>query len=229
MAIHNLMEEEVLRVINEICDEEAQKENPLYCVSPGCRQDAACYVLNRIPPRYVSSGRGLAHAEVAYKGNPQLHVDLVTLASEGLKRVTTVQRSFYRGEEAQRDLQTGPCYNFPTITGRLFNGLSFEPVTGIDVELRRDGRLVEMVDSRWSNPYHIVTNTPGTYLFWPAPESSNEPGERAEFEFEIAADAAGYEPLHHFFSVCLRSDTQRDLAIRFSQDHTLPDLYLLPV
>lgn len=227
MAIHNLMEEEVARVINEICDEEAKKQNPSLCVSDDCRQDAICYVLNRIPPRYVTSGRGLAHVETAYKGNPQLHVDLVTLASEGLKRVTTVRRSFYdNGRSA--GATTGPCFNFPTITGRLFNGLTFEPMTDIEVALLRDGSLVEMVDSRWPNPYEIVKNTPGTYLFWPAPTPSGNPGTTRDFEMEISAEIDGYEPFHHFFKIRLTSDTQRDAVIRFSQDHTLPDLYLVP-
>lgn len=229
MAIHNLMEEEVVRVINEICDEEAKKEKPSYCVSPACRQDAICYVLNRIPPQYVSSGRGLAHVETAYKGNPQLHIDLVTLASEGLKRVTTVRRSYYGGEGSEPGPQEGPCFNFPTITGRLFNGLTFEPMTDIEVSLRDDGELVEMVDCRWPNPYEIVRNTPGTYLFWPASIPSDSAGITREFDFEIASEVEGYEPFHHFFRIRLTSDTHRDAVIRFSQDHTLPDLYLVPV
>jgi competence protein ComFB len=222
------MEEKVRQIIDEICDEEANKTNPVYCVSPACRQDAACYVLNRIPPRYVSSGRGLAHVESAYKGNPQLQVDLVTLASEALKRVTTVQRSFYSGDQREAGPETGPCFNFPTITGRLFNGLTFEPISDVDVELRRNGELVEMVDSRWPNPYHIVQNTPGTYLFWPASEPAGRAGETAEFEFEICAIVEGYEPFHHFFRIELTAAGQRELVIRFSQDHALPDLYLLP-
>ena len=84
MEIHNLMEDQVFRRVNEICDEEEQRGNNDYCTSKACRLDVVCYVLNRIPPRYVTSGRGVAHVEQTIVSDTQLAVDITKLAQEAL-------------------------------------------------------------------------------------------------------------------------------------------------
>lgn len=227
MEIHNLMEDEVFRRVNEICDEEEKRGSNAYCTSRACRLDAVCYVLNRLPPRYVTSGRGLAHVEQDISSDTQLAVDITKLAHEALKRIAAVRRSYY-DEDAGEPQIKGPCYNFPAITGRILNGVSFEPVDGAEVLLLRDGDPVDMYDSRWQNPYTLAAHTYGTYSFWPRPIAASDSGERASFEFQIAATAEGFEKLDHFFTVELVADETAAAAMRIGGDHHLPDLYLFP-
>jgi len=227
LIIHNVMEEAVLRIVDEICDEEEAGEGSRYCTTTECRMDVACYMLNRIPQRYVSSARGQAHTELELASDQQLFVDLVTLAHEGLRRVSSVRRTFYGNDRAQVEAVHGPRFYLPTIKGRLLNGETFELVTNVDVLLLRDDEPVGMLDSRWQNPYTIVENTAGTYLFWPAPVAAEQTGVDQAFEFEIRVNASGYEPLRHFFTIDRTSIDQIPDAMEISGEHRLPDLYLV--
>lgn len=229
MEIHNTTEDAVWAVIDEICREEEQSQAYHYCTSRACRIDAACYVLNRVPPRYVSSGRGMAHFESRYIEDPQLHVDIYTLAHEAFRRVTQVQRSYYHDESGRpAGSHSGPVYRFPTIKGRIFHALTFEPMKDIDITLLEHGEPVEMVDPRWNNPYRVVSHTNGTYLFRPAPRDAEESGQVARFEFELRAEATGFEPFRHFFELELTSDRDTESVIGDRDRHELPHLYMLP-
>ncbi len=230
MEIHNLLEDEVYRSVNEICDEDEQTGARGYCTSRLCRLDAICYVLNRVPPRYVSSGRGAAYVERNFSVDQQLSVDIVTLAHEALHRVTSVQRSYYHDDQPELDEpEAGRAYfNFPTIKGRLFNAVNFEPITGVDVYLLRDSAPVAMFDSRWQNPYPLVASTYGTYMFWPKPVAAEKPKEERIFALELFAECDGFEPFRHFFSIQLRASQHVERGLKQSGEYNLTDLYMLP-
>ncbi len=231
MVIHNLVEDAVLQIINDICDEEEAAGNPHnYSTSRLSRLDAVCYVLNRVQPRYVTSARGVAHVETDFSGHPQTRIDLVTMAHEALRRVSFVQR-YYAGNDTDTTpdpaTQSEPHFNFPTIKGRLFHGNTFEPMAGIEVHLRRDSQPVAMFDPRWQNPFVLGDNTYGTYLFWPGSLPAQAGAERS-FEFEISAAVDGFDPLHHYFTLTLQADPTRAEVFRFDREYVVPDLYLFP-
>ncbi|WP_455382946.1 late competence development ComFB family protein [Salinispira pacifica] len=231
MEIHNLMEDEVIRIIGEIAEEDSRTKAYGYCTSPECRMDAACFVLNRVPQQYVTSGRGLAHVQSQFRDNPQLAVDLVTLAHEGLRRVSTVQRSYYgsdEGADRQPSDSSAPAFHFPAIRGRLLDCLTFAPVSGVDVWLKLEGGAASMVNGRWQNPYNIVENTAGSYLFWPAPRTAEKEGERKTFDFEVNVPETGdYEELHHFFKLEIVASDLDDRTLRLTRDFVMQDLFLV--
>jgi competence protein ComFB len=224
MEIHNLMEELVSSVVGDVCREDAESAAPRYCTTPECRVDAVCYVLNRVPPRYVSSGRGFAHLTEELLSDHQLSVDLVRLAHEGLHRVNAVRRSFYGSGD--RTHGTGPCFNFPTVKGRLLDGATFTPVTDVEVTLLHEGSPVEMFDPRWSNPYRIPLQAPGTFLFWPAPVTAERPGVAQDFSFELHVEDPRFEPFSHYFSLSASSEERENPVFSLERDFSLPDLYL---
>lgn len=230
MEIHNLLEDEVARTVNEICDEDERTGDRGYCTSRLCRLDAICYVLNRVPPRYVSSGRGAAYVERNFSVDQQLAVDIVMLAHEALNRVTSVQRSYYTQDQTEADLpeEAAAYFNFPTIKGRLFNAANFEPITEVDVFLLRDSERVAMFDSRWQNPYRLVSNTYGTYFFWPRPIVAEEIGREEIFPFELFAEREGFEPFRHFFSLKLTASGHLEEGLKGSGEYNMNDLYMLP-
>ncbi|TVR85794.1 MAG: competence protein ComFB [Spirochaetaceae bacterium] len=227
MEIHNVMEKEVLRIINEMCDDEEREPVHKYCTSRVCRMDAACYVLNRIPPTYVTSSRGVARVEQDCHNNVQLEVDIMRLASEALRRITDIQRSYYTEDTKRPASGYGPHFNFPTINGRLFNGLTFEPIKKVHVSLLIDNEIAPMMDSRWQNPYFIDSNTAGTYTFWPCPVGANEIGAERSFELELQVLAEGFEPFHHFFTLALKAESEKNTAMRYAEDYEIKDSYLL--
>lgn len=227
VPIHNLMETLVLRVVEEISEEDAAGGQPTYCTTPDCRMDVACFVLNRIPQRYVNSARGQAHVEDDLHNDMQLRVDVVTLVHEGLRRVTSTRRSFYDQTDDAPPVE-GPVFCLPILKGRLFNGLDFTPIIDVPVQLRLDDELIPMTDNRWSNPYIIPSNTPGTYIFLPRPLAAGASGEQRTFEFELRVEDDRYEPFHHFLTVDVTSRSAPPDLMDASADHRVPDLYVLP-
>lgn len=229
MEIRNLMEDRVLSLVNEICDEDEQRSSSRYCTSTQCRLDTACYVLNRIPQRYVTSGRGFAHLEADFQDNPQLQIDLVTLVNEGLQRVTSIQRSFYIDENCEgcSDLSADYYYFFPTIKGRIYNGMTFEPISDLKVRLLYQGKLIPMVDPRWSNPFVMFGAAPGTYLFWPSPLAADENDREQSFELVVSIESDQYEPFAHYFTLPLHSEPTRSPKANI-RDYNISDFFLIP-
>lgn len=225
MEIHNLMEDLVSDVVRELSSEDGHTDSPRYCRSEDCLQDAICYVLNRIPPRYVSSSRGLAHLTEEFITDPQLQIDVVRLAHEGLDRVTSVRREYYDVDTRPREADH-PVFNFPTIKGRVFYGTTFEPAQGVNVELLLNEEPAEMVDARWQNPYHVSKRTPGTYVFWPDSTPADSVGQERVFPFEIRIKAEGYDEIRHLFQLTVKSEIRATAVVALTREYQVQDLYL---
>ena len=228
MKVHNLMEDIVLEMIDEVFRDENAKKKKDFCTCPQCRLDVACYVLNRITPLYMISGRGLAHLQVDYQEKLQREADLASLIHRGIEHVSAARRPHFPHADQEEEAEPkGPFFNFPQITGRLFNSENFEPISGIDVSLLDNGEPVRMVDLNWQNPYLIVSNTAGVFSFWPYPRSAETVGEKKSFDLEIIVDDAAYKPFRHYFKLLLQA---RETFLDLSWDervYSLPDLYLI--
>jgi competence protein ComFB len=110
----------------------------------------------------------------------------------------------------------------------MFHGVDFAPMHDVNVGLYHEGELVQAIDPNWQNPYHLVLNTAGTYLFWPRPMAA-KPGEKARgFEFEIRVDDPAYEPLRYVFSLTLNAEDKFIDFVNTTASTRLKDLYLFP-
>ena len=225
MGMHNLLEELVVDIVANVCSEDEQRGNQRYCTVDQCRIDTACYVLNRIAPRYVSSGRGMAYQSDEIENDFQLKADLVRIVHEGLARVTAVQRTYYSSTTTPNHQSTA-SYHFPSVKGRILDGSSFAPLSGITVTLLGADGPAKMFDARWQNPFVIPDQHPGTFLFWPAPIQAQTAGKSSSFDFELIATDASFEELHRIFSVELTSSTTYDFAVTLNHDVSLGDLYM---
>lgn len=228
MKIRNVLEEAVFQLIEEVLSEDQRTGSPAYIFSEQCRVDAACYVLNRASPRYISSARGQTYADSEHHLNPQLEIDLLALVHEGLKRVTTVQRSYYSSEGGRFSPLQGRFFHLPVIKGRLLHGLSFEPVMDTDVYLLIDGTTAEMIDANWQNPYPVAEQTNGAYAFWPAPIAAKETEEHVRFSCELRIKDHRFEPMHHCFSLDISARATRHNDLVSGTDYRIPDMYVLP-
>jgi competence protein ComFB len=222
------MEELVIDEVNVICDSLEVGKDKRICTCSQCRQDAVCYVLNRINPHYVVSHRGVAR--VNQDADHQGRADLTSLVYEGIKRVSHNQRPYFthdRDASTEKTPIDTPVFNIPTIMGRVFNGLNFSPVTGITVELLQNGVLAPMKDKNWQNPYVLIPNTGGTFTFWPQPVPAKKPEIRGVFEFTVKITAADFAELNHIFTIPVISE-QGSTNFSLSRTFKLPDLYLFP-
>jgi competence protein ComFB len=230
MEIHNTTEDIVFSTIETICASIEKQGNPdKLCLCDQCRIDAACFVLNRIPPHYIVSNRGAARIEQVTISRQQKDADVVSMVFEALKRVNHNQRpNSDHSNVAGAGVKQGPVFNVPTIIGRAFDGANFSPLAGINVELWREGKLVTMKNRNWQNPCILVANTQGAFTFWPESVSAREAHIRENFEYSVKIEAAGFETMNHFFAIPVISEAGD--AESFSMDRTfkLPDLYLFP-
>jgi competence protein ComFB len=230
MEIHNTTEDIVFAKVEAIFDSIAREGNPEdFCLCYQCRMDTACYVLNRIAPRYIVSNRGVARIEQENLERQQKDADIVALVYEGLKRINHNQRpnALHQGAAAPAIINR-PVFNIPTIVGRLFNGSNFAPMSNMKVELHRNGELVSMKDNNWQNPYSLVANTEGTFTFWPNPVPAEEADIHKIFEYSIRIEAPEFETLNHFFKIPVISEIQSAAVYSMGRTFKLPDLYMFP-
>lgn len=233
MEIHNSTEDLVLKIVHDVCDsiEKSDKEDkPCTCYQ--CRLDTACYVLNRSVPRYVVSSRGAARVDSDSMERQQEDADIAALVYEGLKKIAQSRRPHFSHNPMNStpplNMQ-GPVFNIPTIIGRVFNGVNFEPMSNIEVELLCFGERAKMMDPNWQNPYFLVANTAGTFTFWPQPVSSEAAGIEKVFDFNIKIAVEGFEELRHFFEISVVSEEKAAASFSMQRTFKLPDLYLFPV
>lgn len=230
MDIHNLMEEAVLGAVDELFANEERKPSLGFCTCGQCRLDVACYVLNRVKPEYIISSRGLAYAERDFLDKVQKRADIISLAREGWSRVDHRPRHTTRHEESRLKLELpeGPAFNFPTVMGRAFNGLNFEPLAGGGATLFVDGIAAPMVDPNWQNPFAFAQATAGTYIFWARPVAAGAAGAERRFSLEVRIEVQGFDPVAHFFELELTADRQAREEFSLQSVHKIPDLYLFP-
>ena len=218
MNVHNIMESIVIEAVNEIF-EDKRKDGFEMADCLQCRLDVACYVLNRIKPEYIISGRGLLHFEDNYHELIQTKVDMVTLINSGIKKILNTKRPYYNTKDTTRNISTRYLYNFPSIIGSVLMGDNFVPAENISISLYFENTLAGMIDNTWQNPFTVVRSTKGCYSFMPAPVAADEDNEERVFHFELRIDDSAYDPISHFFELKLKSE--KNIVTTFSIDRTL--------
>lgn len=208
MNVHNMMEDLVTAEVNALYEQIKKSGSPwLTCDCKNCRLDTVSYVLNRIQPKYVVSGRGVTHSNEIF-ANQQLIADISAVAMEGIRIISATKRPFHKlpREECEVQGDQNPSFNFPAFAGAILDGNTFEPISGAIILLKLDGKPVEMVDMTWANPTQTFTSTKGAFTFWAKPIPAQKAGESRKFEFELEIEMEGYEKSYHYFDVPIISD-----------------------
>ena len=227
MRIHNLMKDLVIQKVEEMLPTSSAFATWSAGEQTGAKLDVVCYVLNRISPQYVVSGRGLAYNETLdYQEKLQKLADVTRLVKEGMEVVASRRRE--RPQVFPIEDHEGLFFNFPSIIGRLLDGSNFSPVHDLSVSLLAEGQLVQVIDPNWQNPYQLIANTAGTYLFWPRPVRA-EPGENLRiFKFELAVEDPRFEPLHYVVELTLTAENDFVDFVNTTESYRIKDLYLFP-
>lgn len=225
MNVHNIMESIVIDTVNEIF-EDKRKEGFDMADCLQCRLDVTCYVLNRIKPEYIISGRGLLHYKENYHKLIQTKVDMVTLINAGIKKVSKTKRSYYNKTDINKNISTRFVYNFPSIIGSVLRGDNFVPAENMSISLLFENSPAKMIDNTWQNPFTIVKSTNGNYTFMPAPIAADEENEERTFHFEIRIEDSNFEPVFHFFELKLKSEESIITTFSIQRTQKLESLYL---
>jgi len=228
MGIHNISEDIVVKTAQEIFDAVKNEGNPDgLCLCEQCKLDTMCYALNRIEPRYIVSNRGITRIENDGNERHQTHADITALVYKGLQQVNHNQRPTATHDGSlPENIVKKLAFDIPTIVGRLFDGETFAPISGVTVELHHNGELVPMRNSNWQNPYTLVANTPGTFTFWPALVPAAMVDMHQIFEYSISIESPKYDTLTHFFKIPAVSAFQAEPTYFMNRTFKLPDLYL---
>jgi competence protein ComFB len=230
MDIHNTTEDIVFSSIKTIFSEIQKSGNvEKFCLCEQCQLDTVCYVLNRMEPHYIVSNRGITRIEQDSVTWQQVEADIASLIYRGLRVVNHNQRPTAPHDgSAVEAAGTGPAFDIPVIVGRLFDGVTFAPLSGVTVRLCGSGGSVSMRNLNWQNPFTLVSNTPGTFTFWPAPVPAVAADIHETFEYSLKIEAPGYETLIHFFKIPTVSLVQTPYSYSLDRTFKLPDLYLFP-
>ena len=208
MNVHNMMEEIITKHINDLYDNIKSANSAwLTCDCKNCRLDTISYVLNRIPPKYVVSGRGVTHSAEILKNN-QLLADINALGLDGIRIISSTKRPFHTlpREECEPIKSETPSFNFPTFSGTILDGNTFEPVSGATITLKENGNPVSMIDMTWANPTTTYFSTKGTFTFWAKPLPAETIGISKQFNFKLDIEADGYENTSYNFEVPIISE-----------------------
>jgi len=231
MDIHNTSEDIVYHTADQVFLEIKKSGNPdNLCLCEQCKVDTICYTLNRIDAHYIVSNRGLTRVQQNGIKRQQTEADVTTLIYKGLKLVNHNMRPTapHDGSSIQERKIAQPFFDVPTISGRIFDGVSFEPIVGVDISLFCEGEIVPMRNNNWQNPYAIIASTPGAYSFWPAPIPTEAADIERVFHYTLKINSPDYELLSHFFSITIVSKFHSPNSYALNRTFKLPDLYLFP-
>ena len=225
MKIHNQVEELVIETVDEVFGEIENTNENGQCYCDQCRLDVACYVLNRVPPRYIISERGFAHMDA--ENSLQQKADLITLINGGMSRVSHSKRpNFPHRERDEIVAPEGPFFNFPVIKGRAFHGATFSPLQKSEVMLSCSDATMRMANANWQNPFPLTSQVSGRFGYWPAPISADSIGETKTFDFAVVVQGEGLDEMRRFFQLTVVATEGSEVSPRDS--YSLEDLYVFP-
>lgn len=158
MKMRNLM----VDVTSDIL-EELQHEDTTIILNEAQREDVIAYVLNRMPPRYYTSERGLLHGKIESKKKVQQRVDVIFLIYEAINAV--IDR---RTSSVSLTRPANPSPILPHIIGIVLDASTLDVMPDVEVHLLHGGKPAAMIDQGWRNPYTTNLATGGYYHFWPS-------------------------------------------------------------
>ncbi len=230
LGIHNILEDVVLQVLDELLAEYDDKD---LCKCDQCRTDVIYYALNKLKPMYIVSSRGMVHYQNDKRDTAQTDIDIYMVVKEAIDLISKRPRHNHLNLndsviDAKR-FEYKNMFLFPIIYGRILDARDFSIVTDVEVILR-DGEskeLVQMISPRWTNPSELVKQMDGSYTFWPAPIEAKRLGIQKEFTFCLELRKEGYETMFRYFELTTASLENNEMLADVSCNfHNLEDIYI---
>lgn len=192
MEFFNLIETIVKEIVDEVINRDESLQNlKLH------KNDIIAYILNRVPPRYVTGERGIIHTRIDPRLKFQQHTDILFLAYEAidlfLKRRTS--------ESEEQGFPSEKITGFlPYILGETLEETTLAIIPDLVITLLYRDEPAHMMDSGWKNPYHSTKATRGYYHFWPKYIEEEMKGS-PEIEFKVRFEHPKFDPRFVRFQV----------------------------
>ena len=234
MKFHNLMEDIVLKFLEELINEKKE-----ICKCEQCKSDIICYTLNKIKPLYITSSRGIIHTENQKRYNFQDDIDVMTTLNEAIEVVSAKKRHSKQkilkslkdknSKIKDRIISDNENYfNFPQMIGRVFDSSDLSPIDNASVILTDETgkNKIEMFDENWLNPISIVLEMNGSFSFWPQAIKSEKEGIQKDFQMSLIITKDGYEPVSKYFYIRALSEKGIKTYITKENAFYIDDIYI---
>ena len=187
----NLVEMIVEDTVNEVLSNDKDCKNDKDSKNINFhRSDIIAYVLNRVPPRYVTGERGIIHNRINPVFKYQEQTDILFLTYEAIKIFSERRSTDPEIPEIKMEDISGLM---PYIMGEILEESTLGIIPDVEVALLYNNKPVEMMDMGWKNPYISTTATKGYYHFWPKYVES-EMGKKDQVEFTLKFSHEKCEP-----------------------------------
>ena len=236
MIIKNIMEDIVTNAVIEILKD----YNPKLLKCSACVEDIVCYVLNRLPAKYITSGRGVLHLNKEIDEDIQQNIDIyaqiisaIKIISEKTNEKTLTEDDFFFSNNVLygEDLY----FNFPYFTGRVItsDNSNLKEDVSVTLFIKEDTGYVkaEMATPNWQNPFIANLRTYGYYTFWVKPIKSKKQKKvkEEEIEFRLSFESKSYLSQEKHLKVKVSPEKARYFSIRSGYsiriENTIIDLY----
>lgn len=185
MEFFNLIE----MIVKDIVDEVLSKDESLHNLKFH-RNDIIAYVLNRVPPRYVTGERGIIHTRIDPRLKFQQHTDILFLTYEAIDLFSRRRESEIGEQESNVEKHTGIL---PHLIGEALEETTLSVIPDLKITLLYRDEPAHMMDSGWKNPYHGTRATRGYFHFWPRYMEDEMKG-AAEIEFRVKFEHPKFDP-----------------------------------
>ncbi|PKL36061.1 MAG: hypothetical protein CVV44_17730 [Spirochaetae bacterium HGW-Spirochaetae-1] len=176
MSIQNLMEDIVANVVEEVM----KKDKDLEKIKVN-RDDIVAYVLNRIPPKYITSERGILHGKIQAHYETQQKTDMLFSVYEAIDVIKKRRSTELHSAESTAAAEE---YRLSHIVGEVLEETTLSMIPNVEVTLLFKGKPAKMIDDNWKNPYTTNKATKGYYHFWPI-FSKGDMGKSAHVPFTL--------------------------------------------
>lgn len=174
MEFFNLIE----MIVKDIVDEVLAKEEDFKSIKFH-RNDIIAYVLNRVPPRYVTGERGIIHSRIDSRLKYQQHTDILFLTYEAIGLFSKRRTTEIEEKNGENEKLSGLI---PHMIGEALEETTLSVVPDLKITLLYNDKPAEMMDSGWKNPYTASKATRGYFHFWPRYiQESMSSADHAEF------------------------------------------------
>jgi competence protein ComFB len=203
MRLKNYNEDLVLETVKIVL-----RDRPDVRASRSFILDVAAYVLNRVPPKYITSERGFTREFVqggdgdGEDGEKLLSViELITLVNRAVDVVAKRRRggsTVHAQVKINESLEDAPLrltyfYNMPHIFGRVIDAGDGLPIISAEATLWINGQVSVPAEAGWRNPYMTNEQTKGYFSFWPQVEMGESDSLRVEMRIGLSHDS--HKPL----------------------------------
>lgn len=206
------------------------------CKCDKCLLDMKAFALNRLPPKYVVSERGLIHAELDSYKDMQFNADVIGTIFEAIDTISGKTRPEYEHKRqtinpAQLENPTQEYYfNFPHIVGFAYINDKLDYSDNIRISLidEKTAQPVEMMESSWKNPVVSHLTTMGLFSFWPKAIKSDKPSSQGLFfDFTLILEKEGFQTEQRNLQFKVTSEQRIFNFIRKDQIKKIPPIILI--